>query len=111
MAITKISLQEYADQSVAETYRQPLKTLHEVLAINGWPIEDRPLCCGKEVSIRSFIGDAYYAECSVCRKFILDVRGPSFGNAWVNVIDSERVECETDAAWIAGISPSTEEAS
>lgn len=107
--VTLMTLQEYADATVIEQYRQPLKTIREALAVNGWdadPFPDnyKPTCCGTEVEVNSFIGSAYRAECAKCGKFIFDVTGPSFGNSWVSVCDSNKVDMETDydKRWIAG---------
>lgn len=106
--VTLLTLQEYADKVVAEEYRQPLKTIHEALAVHGWdadpfPENYKPKCCGSEVTVRSFIGDPYSAECERCGKFIVDVTSPSFGNSWVSVPDSKQVDLETDFEhrWIA----------
>src|SRR5580698_4076681 len=85
--LTLLTLQEYADSIVAEGYRQPLKTIHEALAVHGWDVDPfpedyKPICCGHEVECRSFLGDAYMARCKTCGKFVLDVTGPSFGNSY-----------------------------
>lgn len=104
----KMSLQEYTDQIVSEQYKQPLKHINEALGSVGWGSmpdgvdEYYPECCGKNVDITTFIGSAYHAQCLVCGKFIHDVRGPSFGNSWVNVIDSNKIDCDTKLAWISG---------
>jgi len=101
-SLTKISLQEYADGVVAPEYRQPLKTVEEACAANGWAFQERPVCCETAVTLRSFMGAAYFGQCSKCGKFIADVAGPSFGNSWVNLIDSTKVDMNTDRFWIAG---------
>jgi hypothetical protein len=107
--VTLLTLQEYADQIFGLPYRQPLKTIHEALAVHGWdaspfPEDYKPKCCGSEVSVRSFLGSAYRAECKVCHKFILDVTGPTFGNSWASFPDPKKVDLETDVehVWIAG---------
>jgi hypothetical protein len=105
--VTLATLQEYADESVAEPYRQPLKTIHEALAVHGWDIEPlpedyKPICCGVPVACRSFLGSAYVAECETCGRFIADVTAPSFGNSCVVLCDSEKVDVETERRWIAG---------
>ena len=107
-AVTLMTLQEYADASVVEKYRQPLKTIHEALAVHGWdvnPIPDdyKPTCCGAQVAIRSFLGSAYEASCGKCGRFIYDVTGPTFGNSSVSICDGTKVDLETDPerCWIA----------
>lgn len=107
--LTLLTLQEYADQSVPEEFRQPLKTIHEALAEHGWdanPIPDdyHPACCGETVECSSFIGSTYLAHCNKCGRFVFDVTGPSFGNSYVAVVDSQRVDLETDMdhRWISG---------
>lgn len=104
-----MTLQEYADQAVAEPYRQPLKTIHEALAVHGWDVNPfpenyKPTCCGAEVIIRSFLGDPYFVKCESCKKFIVDITGPQFGNSWVNLPDGQKIDLETDIEhrWIAG---------
>jgi hypothetical protein len=105
----KMSLQEYADKTIAEQYRQPLKDINEALLSVGWGFmpddvdEYMPICCGKNVDVTTFIGHAYHAQCTECGKFIHDVRGPSFGNSWVNLIDSKLIDCDTHKAWISGV--------
>ena len=107
---TLLTLQEYADSIAPERYRQPLKTIHEALAVHGWDVEPfpedyKPICCGAKVECRSFLGDTYLARCASCKKFVLDVTGPSFGNSWVSMPDSEKVDLESDMdqRWIAGV--------
>jgi hypothetical protein len=107
--VSLLTLQEYADQTVAEPYRQPLKTIHEALSVHGWdadpfPDDYKPICCGSEVSIRSFLGDPYFVQCEACKKFLVDVTGPQFGNSWVNLPDGEKIDLETDIdhRWIVG---------
>lgn len=102
------TLQEYADASVQERYRQPLKTIEEALAVHGWGVEPLPddylpICCGSRVECRSFIGCTYQAQCKTCGKFVADVTGPSFGSSSVNFVDSKKVDVETEKRWIAGI--------
>lgn len=99
--MSKVSLQEYSDDVVAAQYRQPLLTVEDALAIHGWTL-DPPWCCGMPVEVRSFLGGAYHAECEVCGQFVHDVTGPSFGNSWINLIDTDRIDCNTPARWIAG---------
>jgi hypothetical protein len=108
--VTILTLQEYADSTIPEEYRQPLKTIHEALSIHGWecnpmPDDYKPVCCGKEVECRSFLGGAYLAHCRDCGRFVLDITGPSFGNAYVSFPDGEQVDLETDIEhrWIAAI--------
>jgi hypothetical protein len=99
-----ISLQEFADESLALEYRQPLKTLEEACDVHGWAHIDKPICCGKEVEIQSCIGHAYFAQCQTCKKFILDVTGPKFsetGSA-VQFLDADKVQIDTDKRWAAG---------
>ncbi len=107
--LTLLTLQEYADQIVPEPYKQPLKTLDEALRVHGWdrdPMPDDycPECCGKPVEIVSFLGGPYQAACKVCGRFVIDVTGPQFGNSYVSVVDSKKVDLETDFGhrWIAG---------
>lgn len=103
--VQKISAQQMADDLVAPEYRQPLKTLAECLDIHGWEHVDRPICCGAEIKIDSFIGSPYFAECPTCGKFCCDVTGPRFGNGHVSLIDAEKVDLDTDKLWIAGTRP------
>lgn len=100
--MNKISLQEYADKALDPAYRQTLKSLEEALAALDWPNEDRPKCCEQEVTIRSFLGGAYFAQCECCRKFLADVTGPHFGNSWVQFLDGEKVDIDTPVRWITG---------
>jgi hypothetical protein len=106
--VVLMTLQEYADQCVAEEYRQPLKDIHGALAVHGWdanpfPEDYRPQCCGQPISIYSFLGDPYHGECKTCGKFIHAIDGPSFGNSYVTLMDSEKVDMDTEFRWIAGI--------
>jgi hypothetical protein len=99
----KISLQQFADELVAPEYRQPLKTLAEALAAVCWDEVDRPTCCGAEVEINSFLGAPYFAQCKTCRRFIVDVTGPQFGNSWVTLPDEKKIDgLDTESRWIAG---------
>jgi hypothetical protein len=100
--IAKITLQEYADKVVAGEYRQPLKTVQEAVAAAGWEWADKPVCCGTQIEVRSFIGSAYMGECMACGRFIVDVSGPTFGNSWVNFPDSTKIELSVEQRWIAG---------
>ena len=98
------TLQEYADDVVAERYRQPLKTVEEACAAIGWPFVDRPECCGREVKVTAFLGGAYFAECETCGRFIRDMTAPVFGNSAAYVLSDEKVsDLSTDRRWIAGI--------
>lgn len=107
--ITLMTLQEYADASLPEGMRQPLKTLREALDVHGWdknPLPDdyRPVCCGKEVDCESFfLSGTYLAYCATCGNFVFDVTGPTWGNSYVSYPDSEKVDLETDMErrWIA----------
>ena len=107
--VTLMTLQEYADASLPENMRQPLKILHEALEVHGWdknPLPDdyRPICCDKEVNCESFfLSGTYLAYCETCGNFIFDVTGPTWGNSYVGYVDSEKVDLETDIErrWIA----------
>lgn len=106
--VTLMTMQEYADASLADEYRQPLKTIEEALAVHGWdvdPIPDnyRPTCCGGEVKTQSFLGGAYLAICEKCGRFVFDVTAPTFGNSWVTFPSSDKIDMETDyeRRWIA----------
>lgn len=101
----RIDLQSYADKVLDPAYRQPLKSLEDALSALDWPNEDRPKCCGQDVSIRSFLGGAYFAQCECCKKFIADIAGPTFGNSWVNFLDGEKVDIDTPVRWICGTEP------
>ena len=103
--LSKISAQQFADERIAPEYRQTLKTVSEACTANGWADVDHPICCGKPVEITTFIGSPYFAKCKICRKFIADVTGPSFGNSWVQTVSDEKVDMDTEALWIAGIGP------
>jgi hypothetical protein len=92
--------QLFADARVAPEYRQPLKTIDEALAANGWPVEDRPSCCGQPVSIQGFLGCADLAECETCGKFVARANAPQFGNSWVDLPTIE--EPKSGRVWIAG---------
>ena len=98
----RISLQEYADKIVDPQYRQPLKTLAEAVAANGWEYVDHPICCGEAVSIRDFLGSPYFAECKKCGRFLVDISGPTFGNSWINLPDNNKIVLDIDERWIAG---------
>jgi hypothetical protein len=98
------SLQEYADVAVAPEYRQPLKTLEEALAVHGWPLVDKPPCCGAETEVRGFLGSTYVAECRTCGRFVADVSMPmpsERGSAMI-LLDPEKVDLDTERRWIAG---------
>lgn len=102
----RIPLQQFADKLVAPEFRQRLKTLAEALAANEWAEVERPVCCGSEIEVRSFLGAAYFAQCAACRKFILDVTGPHFGNTFVTLPDKEKIDgLDAEARWIAGREP------
>lgn len=103
----KISLQEYADKTLDAQWHMPLMTVEEACTKIGWTFENSPKCCGFPVEISSFIGSAYQAVCLECGRFIRDITGPSFGNAWVNLVDPEKVDLETDfqRRWVSGIKP------
>jgi hypothetical protein len=104
----KISIQEFADSIVAPEYRQPVKTIDDCLDAHGWERVDFPECCGTPVEIRSFIGSAYFAQCDRCKKFIVDVTGPTFGNSWVNLPDHEKIDMDDDSKrWICGVETPT----
>jgi hypothetical protein len=103
--MTKITLQQYADEALSPEYRQPLKTADDVADHHGWGDPASPQCCGAKVGIRTIIGDPYYAECGVCHKFAATADGPSFGNASVRFIDTDKVDIDTDRRWIVGIAP------
>lgn len=102
----KISLQEYADSILPQEYRQPLKTLQEAVTENGWGPVENPTCCENQINIHSIIGFAFFAQCSVCGKFIADVAGPIFSETElsVRVIDQNQFGSNADWArtWIAG---------
>lgn len=103
------TLQEFADQIVAQQYRQPLKTVREACDSVGWQFEDKPKCCGVEVTMWSMFGDAYLAQCDTCGKFIVDVTGPSFSQSGSSVqfIDKDAFPDDTEwsRCWIAGQEP------
>lgn len=109
--VTLMTLAEYADAILPEQYKQPLKTISEALDVHGWkpdpfPEEYKPVCCGQETTCSSFLGSCYSAMCKTCGRFVLDVTGPTFGNSWVSIPDTEKVDLETDYEhrWIAGVS-------
>ena len=116
--LTLLTLQEYADQILDESYKQPLKTIHEALAVHGWDVDPfpedyKPTCCGDTVDIRRFLGGPYLVQCKKCKRFVLDVTGPEFGNSWVSFPDSQKVDMETDyeRRWVASTpAPDTEPA-
>jgi len=103
----KISIREYAEKVLPIEWRMPLMTVQEACSRVGWEFDDKPNCCGAPVHIDSFFGDAYQAYCETCGRFIHDVLAPSFGNSWVNVIDTEKIDVETgyERRWIAGQKP------
>lgn len=100
------TLQEWADGIVAQAYRQPLKTVREAVAANGWEFADKPVCCGTPTTSRGLFGDTYFAQCESCGKFIVDVTGPMFSESGssVSFIETEKFPADTDWArsWIAG---------
>jgi hypothetical protein len=103
-----LTLQEYADTGLDPAYQQPLKTLPEAVAVQGWLIDSMPddlVCCGESVKSKWFLGNSYLAYCPHCLKFVYDVTGPSFGNSGVNVVDPDKVDLETDSdrRWIASV--------
>lgn len=103
----KISLQKYADNTVAAMYLHPLMTIQEALDKHGWGFVDKPTCCGAEVKMDGFLGSIYQAWCDSCGKFVADVTGPTFqnGGGCVTVVDSDKVDVETDFEhrWISGV--------
>ncbi len=104
---TKIkSLQEWADARVAPKYRQPLKTVREAVAANGWEFADKPICCGQSITTRSMFGDTHFGQCETCRLFIVDVTGPQFSETGSSVffIDTDKFPADTDwtRSWING---------
>jgi len=101
----KAPVQEVADDILAPEFRQPVKTLGEALDVLGWEHIDKPICCGSEVTIRSLLGSAYFAQCRTCKKFVLDVTGPKFEGGSVRFMDGDKVDLETDRRWIAGVEP------
>lgn len=109
--VQKATLQSYADDVLADAYRQPLKTVDEALAEVGWPIEDQPSCCGDPVETRAFLGGAYHAECGKCGRFIHDMTGPSFSENGGScfLIDGEKVDVLTEHRWIGGMAPAKDE--
>lgn len=107
MTTTEIkSLQEWADAVVAPAYRQPLKTVREAVAANGWEFADKPMCCGQPITTRSMFGDAHFGQCEACGLFIIDVTGPRFSETGssVSFVDIEKFPADTDWArtWING---------
>lgn len=100
-----ITLQEYADKILSDQYRQTLKSLSDALYLNGWH-HGNPRCCGQEVEVRSFLSEAYYAECTACKRFMADVSGPSFGNGHVRLLDESKINMDTKKRWIVGRAPS-----
>lgn len=103
---SKISLQEYADSVITKEYCQPLKTLQEAVAENGWNLVDNPFCCGSPINIYQMIGFAYFAQCKTCGLFVADVTGPKFSETGssVSFIDRDKFDADTDwdRSWIAG---------
>lgn len=112
--MAKVTLQEMADRMLSEEYRQPLKTVAEALAANGWANESDPedgeaikipMCCGVELEAVGMLGQVYHLECHTCGKFAHDVTGPSVGENSVRFVDTEKVDCTgywDDHCWIAG---------
>ena len=100
----KVSIAEYAAKVLPPEFQMPLMSIEGACAKVGWEFEDRPKCCGSEVTVADFIGEAYQALCNTCGRFVFSVTAPRFGNSWVNVLDSEKVDLETDyeIRWIAG---------
>lgn len=105
MSETK-TLQAWADGIVAPAYRQSLKTVREAVEANGWEFADKPVCCDQPTTMRAMFGDAYFAQCEVCGRFIVDVTGPMFSESGssVSFIDTEKFPADTDwnRSWIAG---------
>jgi len=96
----KIRAQQVADERWPQ-WKQPLKTVHEAMAVHGWPQTDKPDCCGEPIYIESFIGVPYLGGCKKCGKFVVSVDAPEWGNSWVAPIDPEKVDLDTDKLWIA----------
>ena len=101
----KITLQKFANSILSPEWQMPLMTAQDACLKVGWKFQDRPECCGIPVEICGFIGCAYECHCKTCRRFIFDVTGPEFGNSWVNIPDSDKVDMETEERWIAGVYP------
>lgn len=101
--MAKVSLQAHADETLAEKYRQLLKTAAQVIDANGWGDPDAPQCCGTPVAVKALIGDPYYAECETCGKFAVTADAPRFGKASVQFLDPEKIDLDTDARWIVGV--------
>ncbi len=100
----RLSLQAFADHVLSDDYRQPLRTLPDALYAHGWH-HGLPDCCGQSVEIQSMFGDAYYAGCKCCGRFIADIAGPSFTGGAVQFLDPDRVDLDTKLRWIVGRTP------
>lgn len=99
------TVQELADARLAPEYRQPVKTLDDAMDAVGWSLDvDPPTCCGRPVTVSTFIGDAYQAVCETCKRFVFDVTGPEFSNerACVLLPSSDEYDLDTDARWVSG---------
>lgn len=100
------TLQDFADKIVDPKYAQPLKTLSEALDGVGWPHGvEFPICCGKRVEVESLIGDAHYAGCNHCGRFIADISGPKFSGGAVRFVERDKFPEDTDwdRVWIHGV--------
>lgn len=101
---TKETLQAFADACVRSDLRQKLKTAEELVVLHGWGSAEEPACCGEPVKIKSMLGQAYQADCSICGKWASNVAGPTFGpnGNYVQFLDPDKVDLDTDASWIIG---------
>lgn len=59
-----------------------------------------PLCCGQRTTVHAFLGCPDYVACEKCGKAIANVFAPSFGNAWVQTHDSDKVDLEDPTCWV-----------
>lgn len=102
--MSKRPIQELADARLAPEYRQPVKTIQEACEAIGWEFADRPVCCGSEVEISSFIGQAYQAVCRKRDKFIFDVTGPEYSNGGgvIELPQEDAYDLDGAARWVAG---------
>lgn len=103
----KKTLQEFADEVLAPEFRQELKSSEEVVELQGWGSPAEPICCGKPVPTKSFLGCPYHAECETCGKFAHAMDGPSFSESGSSCtfLDGEKVELATNGVWIIGVRP------
>lgn len=94
-----ISLQQFADETLAPEYRQSLKGPKALIDEMGWGDVDAPMCCGERLRVTSWIGVPYKSECQKCGALAVAVDGPMFENSTCRFLDPEKVDMSTENRW------------